>query len=195
MGETTTRVKQWSNRLTDSRHGLVLIFIASFLETIIVPIPIEVVLIPYMLKERHRVWLIATVTLLGCMVAATLGYYVGATLFDTLGVWLLETLRYTAEFESFQQTFNANGFLAILMLGVVPIPFQVAMLVAGAAGYPLPLFWLAATLARGVRYYGLAGLVILFGNQTLTLWNRFSNRAAVTLLMVAALVYILIKWV
>jgi membrane protein YqaA with SNARE-associated domain len=194
MATGMTRVKAWSARIAESRHGLMLIFIASFLEAIIVPIPLELVLIPYMLKERQRVWIIATVTLLGCMLAATVGYYVGVALFDTVGTWLLETLNYSSQFEDFRKDFQANGFWTILIIGVVPIPFQAAMLAAGATGYPLLLFWLAATIARGIRYYGLALLVVLFGRQALTLWHSLSKKVGFGLLVLVVVVYGLIKW-
>jgi membrane protein YqaA with SNARE-associated domain len=61
----------------------------------------------------------------------------------------------------------------------LPIPFQVAMILAGVSGYPVHLFLLAALIARGVRYYGLAWLVWRFGDGAGRLWRRHALLASV----------------
>ena len=58
-----------------------------------------------------------------------------------------------------------QGFWFVLTLGVVPIPFQIAMLAAGATKYSLSLFLIAATIARAIRYFGLAILVYYAGDK------------------------------
>ncbi len=57
-------------------------------------------------------------------------------------------------YQAFQGFFDQYGFAAILAIGILPIPFQVAMITAGLSGYPIALFALAALIARGLRYYG-----------------------------------------
>lgn len=183
--------ERWAQGLAHSPSGLWLIGIASFLETIIVPIPIEVVLIPYMLARRDLLWSIALVTTLGCLLASAVGYGFGFFLYGSVGQKLIETMGWGQDFQTFQRWFDDSGFWAILAIGVVPIPFQVAMLAAGVSGYPILLFMLAATLARGIRYFGLALLVRLVGTQALALWNRHKLTAGLLLLGVIAAVFAL----
>ncbi|MGP9666225.1 hypothetical protein ACT3TY_16585 [Halomonas sp. AOP22-C1-8] len=46
-------------------------------------------------------------------------------------------------------------------------------LITSLVGYSVGLlFLLAALIARGLRYYGLAWLVYRFGNRVLLLWKR-----------------------
>ena len=66
MAFTSKRTKQWFERINGSKNMLWLLAILSFLETIILPIPIELVLIPLMAVNRQRIWAIATATTLGC---------------------------------------------------------------------------------------------------------------------------------
>lgn len=172
MDVKSQRAKRWFNRLTQSNHMLWLLGVISFLETILIPIPIEVVLIPLMALNKHRIWRIATATTAGCLVAALLGYGVGMALYQSAGTWFIETMGMQEAYESFQRFFDQYGFAAILALGVIPIPFQVAMITAGLSGYPIHLFVLAALIARGFRYYGLAWLVYRFGDRAETLWKR-----------------------
>jgi membrane protein YqaA with SNARE-associated domain len=172
------RAKRWFERFNQSKHLLWVLGTASFLETVIVPIPIEVVLIPLMAANRRRIFALATVTTLGCLVASVVGYGVGMLLFQSVGTWFIETMGYQDAYQSFQALFGRYGFLAILLVGILPIPFQLAMIAAGLSGYPIHLFVLAAVIARGIRYYGLAWLVYRFGDAAQRLWERHALAAA-----------------
>ena len=184
------RAQRWGRRLAESRHGDWLLGLASFLETIIVPIPIELVIVPYMITYPQRRWRIATVTLAGCLIAAMIGYGVGYFFLDSVGRWLLSLLGEQQALATFRERFQEHGFWAVLMIGIVPVPFQAAMLAAGAAGYPVPLFLLAAGIARGIRYYGLAFLVWLIGERTLALWRRHAWTVGLSLAALLVVIFI-----
>ena len=174
-----SRVERWNDRLGKSRSAMWAFFVASIAETLLVPIPIELILIPYMLANRARIFLVATIVLAGNILAAIFGYYVGYFAFNSFGLSLIERMGWAAPFGEFQAMFADYGFWAVVAIGVIPIPFQIAMLVAGAAKYPVLLFVTAALLARGVRYYGLAALVYYLGDQTLAFWQRHKIAATI----------------
>lgn len=179
--------------LRESRYGQAILFLASFLETTIVPIPIEVVLIPYMLANRDRIWWIATVALAGCLLGAMVGYGVGYFLFESVGNWLLEAAGWREQFRIFENQFRAWGFWAIVAVAVTPIPFQVAMLLAGVTGYSVALFVAAAVLGRSVRYYGLALLVLAFGEMALRMWRRHARTASVVALALVVVIAVAMR--
>ncbi|MEX1222191.1 MAG: VTT domain-containing protein [Idiomarina sp.] len=181
-----TKAQGWLQKLLDSPHALVLIFVLSFMESLVIPIPLELVLIPFMLIERDRIWKIATATLLGCLLGATLGYSLGWFMFDTAGQWALNSFGYQQAYQEFSQQFEQDGFWAIIAVGVTPIPFQVAMLTAGASQYSFALFMLATLLARGIRYFGLALLILWLGDPVLQLWQRHSRKLGVAILVMIA---------
>lgn len=183
-----SRAGRWLKRLSQSERALWVLFWASFAETIIVPIPIEVILLPFMATNRHRLWTIAGVVTIGCLAASLVGYGIGYFFFDTLGRAAIDAMGWGAGMDAFRGLFAQYGFWAVIAVGVIPIPFQVAMLAAGAAAYPILWFVIAAVIARGIRYYGLAGLVWLVGDKAEELWRHHRIRAAVvtTLLVVAA---------
>ena len=172
MALTSKRTKQWFERINGSKNMLWLLGALSFLETIILPIPIELVLIPLMAVNRQRIWAIAKATTLGCLVASIVGYGVGMVLYQSVGTWFIEFMGMEQSYQAFQSFFDQYGFAAILAIGILPIPFQVAMITAGLSGYPILLFALAALIARGLRYFGLAWLVHRFGHSVLVLWKR-----------------------
>jgi membrane protein YqaA with SNARE-associated domain len=195
MMPATSELPSWIRRMVGSGYLLPVLFCAALLEAIIIPIPLELMLIPLLLLEPRRRWLLASVALAGCLCGALLGYWFGGWLFDSLGLWLLGVLDATDAYDRFVQTLANEGFMAIVVVGVTPVPFQVAMLAAGAADYPLASFMLAATLARGVRYFGLAVLVQLYGEQAMTLFRHHARPLGLALLVMALLGYGLNWWV
>ena len=164
MAITSKRTKQWFERINGSKNMLWLLGTLSFLETIILPIPLELVLIPLMAVNRQRLWLLATVTTAGCLIASLIGYSIGLLLYQSVGTWFIEFMGMEQSYQSFQAFFDQYGFAAILAIGILPIPFQVAMITAGLSGYPIMLFVLATLIARGLRYFVLAWLVHRVGH-------------------------------
>ncbi len=53
------------------------------------------------------------------------------------------------------------------------------MITAGLSNYSLALFITAALIARGIRYYGLAWLVRVFGPRAKTLWREHALLASI----------------
>lgn len=177
-------VDYWVDTLRQSPYALVMLFFLSAFEATLIPVPLELILIPYMMIERQRIWLISSVALLGCLTGAMAGYWVGVSLFDSIGQWLIGIIGGAEAFGQYMDSLDEEGFVAIFMVGITPVPFQFAMLGAGATGYPLLLFMLASALSRGIRYYGLAALVLLFGDTAAQLWKKHARAVGVSVLMV-----------
>lgn len=184
-----TRLDWLARRLDASPKGYALLFVFSLLETTVVPVAIELALIPYMLINRRQALTIASVALAGSLAGALLGYAVGAGVMDTAGRYLVERFGWEEPFQQFVSDIDAYGFWAVFTIALSPVPFQIAQLGAGATGYSLPLFCLATVLARGLRFYSLAFLVLLFGDQAETLWQRYRRETVIaTLILVLLLV-------
>jgi membrane protein YqaA with SNARE-associated domain len=180
------RFKELGNRLIHSKHMLWGVGLASFLESIIVPIPLEAILLPLMQARRHALIAISTVALLGCMAGATVGYAVGYFIFDAIGQQLIDLVSTPAQYEHVRQQMESKGFWFVFTVGVIPIPFQIAMLAAGATKYSYLLFITASVLSRALRYYGLALLVYLVGNQAQSLFENHKVSVSVALVLIFA---------
>ena len=181
-----TRLIETSRQFAASPWGGPGLFALSAAESTVLPLPLELILIPHMAANRPQTWRLATTALLGCLFGASLGYLVGFALFETLGQWLIDRFGWGPGFAEFTTLFTAYGFWAIVAVGILPIPFQTAMLLAGTTLYPFPLFLLAAALSRGLRYYGLAALVLWLGPHATTLWRRHARPVGLALALLAA---------
>ncbi|WP_430473037.1 YqaA family protein [Thalassospira lucentensis] len=149
--------------LAAGRRGLSGITVASFLETTIIPVPIEIIIAPIMAASRARGFIIATVTLIGSVAGALSLYLLAWTLFDDLAQPLIDVMGWQGKFDSLEAKFEEGGFWVVFAISITPVPMQIAALAAGAASYPVWLFLIAIMLSRALRYYGLWLLVLGFG--------------------------------
>ncbi|WP_417517274.1 YqaA family protein [Marinobacter sp.] len=183
------RIKQLTIRLIYSRHAFWGLGVASFLESILIPIPLEALLIPLMQARRSQIFLLSTIALLGCLVGASVGYFVGYFVFDAIGQQLVEMVSTPEQFEQVRRRMEEDGFWFILSVGVIPVPFQIAMLAAGATSYSFFLFMLASALSRALRYYGLGLLVLITGNRAQAIFERHKVSAAIVITVVVLIIW------
>ncbi|MDO6442805.1 MULTISPECIES: YqaA family protein [unclassified Marinobacter] len=183
------RIKQLTIRLIYSRHAFWGLGLASFLESILIPIPLEALLIPLMQARRSQIFILSTIALLGCLVGASVGYFVGYFVFDAIGQQLVEMVSTPEQFESVRGRMEEDGFWFILSVGVIPVPFQIAMLAAGATSYSFFLFMLASALSRALRYYGLGLLVLIAGNRAQAIFERHKVSAAIVITVMVLVIW------
>ena len=153
----------WTLRLADRPNALVALGIVSFIESSFFPIPPDILMIPMIIARPSRAWLIATVALVTSVLGGLFGYFIGAVLFDTVGQPILDFYGKAQAGEVFAQKFNEYGAWAVLMAGVTPFPFKVITIMSGWTGLSLPVFIVASIVARGLRFFVVAGLLWQFG--------------------------------
>ena len=173
MNAANSRLADKLLSLARSKVVYPVLVLVSFLESILIPVPLEAILIPLMHSNREKINWLAACALLGCVIGAITGYLVGMVFYEQ---WAEHLYRLFGDKQNFDQVISAieaQGFVYILAVGVTPIPFQVAMLGAGVAQYPFLLFLLATLLARGIRYFGLALLVYYFGPAAGKMFKRY----------------------
>jgi len=168
------------------RNALPAFFGISFLESSLLPVPIDLAMVPLGLAQPGRLWLIALIGALGSVAGALLGYLIGAIAFELVGSWIINAYGMSAEFAAFRAEFAATGWLAVVVAALTPIPFKFGAILAGSLAMPLHLFVAVALGARLVRF-GLMALMIRIFGAGLNLVMKNHSRSF-TLLAVAATV-------
>jgi len=51
----------------------------------------------------------------------------------------------------------------VLIAGVTPFPYKVITILSGSTGLSLPIFIISSIIARGLRFFIIAGLLWKFG--------------------------------
>ena len=154
----------WAIRMAEHKHALAVLALVSFAESSVFPIPPDLIMIPMILARPDRAFLIATVALVTSVLGGLLGYAIGALAFDTIGEPILASLGKADSMEAFNARFNDAGFWAVLGAGMTPFPYKVITIMSGWTGMPLATFIVTSILARGLRFFVLAGLLWKFGS-------------------------------
>ncbi|MDU0356271.1 VTT domain-containing protein [Paraglaciecola aquimarina] len=178
-----------TKQLVDSPKLFGVLMIMSFLESIIVPIPLETILIPLMQAKRKSIWLLAFWATVGCVLGAIVGYLVGYFLFETFSEQIASWFSDPQQLKEVTEQMQVKGFWYVLSIGLVPIPFQIAMLAAGAAKYSFVMFIVATFIARSLRYFGLALLVKLVGNQAEALFKKYKLPTTIGITLIVGIVW------
>jgi membrane protein YqaA with SNARE-associated domain len=139
------------------------LFAVSFAESSFFPIPPDVMLIPMVLADRRKAWLYALVCTMGSVLGALLGYWIGHTLYETIGKPIIAFYHLDQAMQGFIAQFNEYGLWIILIKGLTPIPYKLVTIASGVAGFALTPFILASIVTRGFRFFLVAGLLYFFG--------------------------------
>lgn len=153
----------WTLRLAEHPRALLALAIVAFVESSVFPIPPDILMIPMILATPRRAFVIAGVATVASVVGGMFGYWIGAVLFDQIGLPVLEFYGKTANFETFRQTYNDWGAWAVLIAGVTPFPYKVVTILSGSTGLNIWVFTVASIVARGLRFFIVAALLWKFG--------------------------------
>ena len=159
------RLYDWCIAASGKPHASWIMGIVSFVESSFFPVPPDVMLIPMSLARPDRAYFYATLCTLTSVAGGVLGYIIGAYLYDSVGLWLMQLYGYGDKIEAFREAYAEWGAWIILLKGMTPIPYKIVTIASGFAAYPLLPFILLSFVARGMRFYLLAFLLHRYGPQ------------------------------
>jgi membrane protein YqaA with SNARE-associated domain len=142
-----------------------LLVAVSFMESSFFPVPPDIMLIPMALARPDRAWRYAILCTVGSVAGGMLGYFIGAVLYDSVGLWLIRLYGYGDKVEAFREAYAQYGALIILLKGLTPIPYKLVTIASGFAGYNFAAFVGLSLLTRGVRFFAEAFLLKRYGPQ------------------------------
>jgi membrane protein YqaA with SNARE-associated domain len=135
----------------------------SFAESSFFPIPPDIMLIPMALARPDRAYRLAAWCSIMSVAGGVLGYAIGALLYDSVGLWVMQMYGYGSKVEEFRAAYAEWGAWIILLKGLTPIPYKIVTITSGFAGYNLGLFILFSLITRSARFFVLAFLIHRYG--------------------------------
>ena len=149
--------------LSEHPHAMRWLAVVSFVESSVFPIPPDVMLVPMVIAQRAKAWLIATVCTVASVLGGMAGYALGFFAFAAVGQPILEFYGYAEQFERFTGEFNDYGAWIVFIFGVTPFPYKVITIASGVTQLDVLTFTVASVAARGIRFYLEAALLWYFG--------------------------------
>lgn len=153
----------WTIGLAASRYAIWGLAFVAFVESSVFPIPPDILMIPMIIAAPHRAFFIAGVALIASVLGGMLGYFIGWGAFETVGRPVLEFYGKEHAFEEFATRYNEFGPWAVLIAGVTPFPYKVITILSGSTGLNFTVFMISSIVARGLRFFIVAGLLWKFG--------------------------------
>lgn len=147
-----------------------LLTILSFAEAVVFPVMPEVMLAPMCLSQPRRGFWFATLSLIGSLLGAVVGYMLGhfayeliKPLFEALG-WTGRINAQVAHLREIAAQSPWQVFWLLVIAGFTPIPLKIFTWASGIVGVPMLPFMASMFIGRGKRVY-LVALAIRLGGE------------------------------
>ncbi len=188
------RLYQWMIEAAAKKNALWILGIVSFIESSFFPIPPDIMLIPMVVSQPQKAWKIAGVATFASVVGGYLGYAIGYYGYDVIAKPLLSFYGYLEQFENFKQYYNEYGAWIVFAAGITPFPYKVITIASGVVAMNLVTFGLASIVARGLRFFMVAGLLYFFGESIKKFIEKHFNLLSILFFILLFGGFLLIKY-
>ena len=178
------RLYDWVLHWAETKYGVPALFLLALAESSFFPIPPDVLLIPLALGARSKALRFALVcsvaSIAGGMVGYGIGYFSwwnGAGAYSAVAIFFFNHIPGFSEqvFLNIQEKYEIYNFLIVFTAGFTPIPFKIITISAGAFSVNFPMFLLASTISRSVRFFLVAMLIRQFGEPITAFIDKYFN--------------------
>jgi len=184
-----TKVMRWSKH----KYAPFYLYLTAFIESIFWPIPVDIMLAPMALAKRHLAWRFAFGATLFSVLGGVVGYYLGSALYEPVVLPFIEMMGYQDKMQTAQLWFNGWGVMVIFIASFTPIPFKVFTITAGVMNMAFWPFLLTALVGRGLRFFLVAGLMVLGGEKMEAKLSKYIDALGWLTIVAAAILYFTLK--
>jgi membrane protein YqaA with SNARE-associated domain len=159
---------------SESRAYSWIVFLLTICESIFLFIPPEIFMTPPIIANKKRALPITVAASLGSIIGGAIAYMIGMWLYDSVGIWLIETFSNPELIETaIKPMFSKYGILIIVLTAVTPIPYKLLAIWLGFIGYPMLLFLAVSAIFRTGRFAILATLLYFFQERANAIVNKY----------------------
>lgn len=160
FGPLYDRALQWARH----RHAPRYLALLSASESVIFPVPPDVMLAPMALARPQSWWKLALLCTVASVLGGLLGYALGHFALEAIWPWVLK-MGWDDTFNRVQDLFDRYGFWIVFVAAFTPIPYKVFTIASGATGIAFIPFLLGSFIGRGIRFFLVAGLIAWGGER------------------------------
>lgn len=183
------KVLSWSKH----RRASVILAGISFSESVIFPIPPDVMLAPMAMTQPQRAWYFAGLTTACSVLGGLVGYWLGYFLFEPLVLPIVEWAGYQSKLTQVMNWFQEYGFWIIFIAGFSPLPYKLFTVTGGMLNIALIPFLLGSAFSRGIRFFLVAWLMKTGGPAMADRLRVYVDRIGWGMVLVAVIAYVWIR--
>lgn len=142
-----------------SKYGIYGVFILAVVEAVFLPVPVETLLVPYLMIHPQKIVLAIIISTLGSVVGAAIGNRVGK-----LGEkFVLARIINEKKMDISKRYFAKFGVWSIGIAALTPLPYKIFALISGVFGIGVMKVIWVSLMARGTRFSAVCLWVTHFG--------------------------------
>ncbi|MCI5130434.1 MAG: DedA family protein [Candidatus Electrothrix sp. EH2] len=211
------RLYDWMLSWSDSPYGLHVLILISFAESSFFPIPPDVLLIALVLGATTRWYKFAAWCTLASVVGGLAGYGIGVFGWETIGQWIVQNIVHmeltsvdgrldialpaylvsgmgsSLGGEYLFQVYDHWNAWIVFVFGLTPLPYKLVTITAGVARVNLPVFLLASTLSRALRFFVVAWILSKWGDPARRFIDRYFNLLTIIFIVLLVGGFLLLK--
>ena len=156
------------------------ISIFAISESVVNPFPLELILIPSIVKYPHKYIKYAFLAALMSTIGAIFGYILGYYLEEKIIKSLIDISEFIPIYEKY-------GALIILIGAITPLPFKLVTVASGVFKINLILLIMYSFIGRYIRYQIITLLTYYYGSKMIKAFqkiNSYSNKIKYFLLLI-----------
>jgi membrane protein YqaA with SNARE-associated domain len=165
-------IYEWLGKHVQARYGTILFGILVIIEGFFI-MPISTLLAFYSLQNREKAFLYATIATLMSGVGAMVGYAIGLLAWQAGGKELIYYFTSPESFENLVSRFTNYQAWTTFFVALTPAPFKLITLTAGFLRLPIIPFLAFSIAARGLRFFGIAGSIYIWGERVQYYINEY----------------------
>ena len=179
------------SKCRESKNKIYL-YIISFLESIIFPLPTDIFLIPFVLAEKKTYWHLALMTTIFSVLGGCFSYLIGSLLWEQTNIYFLEYYpSISSNLNSFISQFKEYGIALIVIGGFSPFPYKVTCIASGIMNLNFAVFIIFSFLSRGVRFLLVCYLLFRFQEKANELIPKYIGTLSLIFLLILFLYFFL----
>ena len=168
------RLYRWSLRVADSPKALWALGGISFLESMILPLPVDAVSTPIMLANKRKIWIVVLIATIASVLGGGVGFAIGYYLYEWAAQPIIEFYAYEEQYKNIAIAMHKNAWEITIVGGLTPIPYKLVAIAAGGVKIDFMVFLLASIASRGGRFIVIGGIMYVFGPPVKELIDRYA---------------------
>lgn len=205
MKNLFSKAYDWSIDWIKSKYSIWALFVLVFIDSSFFPFPTTLIFITISLLYPPRANYNAIIATLAMSSGGILGYCIGHFLWITPGDGYTAVARFffdhipgfdTHQYLYIRELYNRWSYGILFTATILPIPYQIYSISAGAFEINVFIFALSTLLFQGIRFFGLAYLIMKFGEgvkEILYKNLKIISVSVLTLLVIYVFALLIIK--
>lgn len=184
---------EWTLKWAKHKFAPRILALLSFTESVIFPIPPDVLLAPMVLAKPEKAWNFATITTIASVLGGILGYVLGYLMFEPWIQPIITDLGYQHRFDRVLEWFKEWGIWVVFIAGFSPVPYKLFTVSAGMLHMAFIPFLIASSIGRGLRFFLVAGLIQWGGAAMEEKLRQWVDKIGWALVVIIAIAYFLLR--